>query len=91
MRADELPETVAAAGETCEARTLDVSKHETVRAVVREIETRAGAIDILVNNAGGVLGQAGRPLEEVEEADWQAIVAVNMTGAFLMSQASRPE
>src|SRR3954465_14047732 len=90
VRADELPETVAAAGKTCEACTLDVSDREAVRAVVREIESRAGAVDILVNNAGGVLGQAGRPLEEVEEADWQAIVAANMTGAFLMSQAVAP-
>jgi 3-oxoacyl-[acyl-carrier protein] reductase len=90
VRADELPETVAAAGKTCEACTLDVSDREAVRAVVREIESRAGAVDILVNNAGGVLGQAGRPLEEVEEADWQAIVAVNMTGGFLMSQAVAP-
>jgi len=90
VRADELPETMAAAGETCEAQVLDVSNRDAVQTAVREIESRVGAIDILVNNAGGVLGQAGRPLEEVDEADWQAIVAVNMTGAFLMSQAVAP-
>jgi len=40
-----------------------------------------------VNNAGGVLGQVGRPLEMVSPADWQSIFAVNVTGAFYMSQA----
>ena len=50
----------------------------------------AGTIDILVNNAGGVRGQVGRPIEEVSEADWQAILAVNLTGAFLCSQAVVP-
>ena len=47
-------------------------------------------IDILVNNAGGVRGQVGRPIEEVSEADWQAIVDVNLTGAFLCAQAVVP-
>lgn len=90
IRADGLEETVAAAGEYCTAHSLDVSDRDTVRALVRETEERGTAIDILVNNAGGVLGQVGRPLEEISEADWQAIVAVNMTGAFLMAQAVAP-
>ena len=37
-----------------------------------------------------MLGQVGRPLEEIGLADWQAIIAVNMTGAFLMTQAVAP-
>ena len=45
---------------------------------------------ILVNNAGGVLGQVGRPLEEVTPAEWQAIFDVNVTGAFYCSQAVAP-
>lgn len=47
-------------------------------------------VDILVNNAGGVLGQVGRPLEEISAADWQSIFDVNVTGAFYMSQAVAP-
>ncbi len=47
-------------------------------------------VDILVNNAGGVLGQVGRPLEEISPADWQSIFDVNVTGAFYMSQAVAP-
>jgi 3-oxoacyl-[acyl-carrier protein] reductase len=51
---------------------------------------RAHPVDILVNNAGGVLGQVGRPLEEIAPADWQGIFDVNVTGAFYCSQAVAP-
>ncbi|MDQ0392044.1 SDR family NAD(P)-dependent oxidoreductase [Labrys monachus] len=88
--ADELPETARLAGPNCEARRLDVSKHEAVQAVVAEIETLTSGVDILVNNAGGVLGQVGRPIEAITPTDWQAIFDVNLTGAFLMTQAVAP-
>ena len=90
LAADELPETVAAAGGNCTAYALDVTDRASVHGLVGEVERTGGAIDILVNNAGGVLGQVGRPLEEVSEADWQRIVAVHLTGAFLMAQAVAP-
>ena len=90
IRSDGLEETVASAGENCTAHALDVSDRDAIQAFVPEVESRGAAIDILVNNAGGVLGQAGRPLEEISEADWQAIVAVNMTGAFFMAQGVAP-
>ena len=47
-------------------------------------------MDILVNNAGGVLGQVGRPLEDVTPDQWQAIFDVNVSGAFYLSQAVAP-
>jgi 3-oxoacyl-[acyl-carrier protein] reductase len=49
-----------------------------------------GGADILVHSAGGVCGQAGKPAEEVTLPEWQAILAVNLTGAFLMAQAVIP-
>ncbi len=58
--------------------------------MVGELHDAHGRIDILVNDAGGVLGQVGRPLEEVSEADWRAIFAVNLDGAFYCSQAVAP-
>lgn len=45
---------------------------------------------MLVNNAGGVLGQVGRPLEDISLHDWQAIFDVNLTGAFLTARAFAP-
>jgi 3-oxoacyl-[acyl-carrier protein] reductase len=49
-----------------------------------------GPADILVHSAGGVCGQVGQPAETVTQAAWQAILAVNLTGAFLMAQAVIP-
>jgi 3-oxoacyl-[acyl-carrier protein] reductase len=50
----------------------------------------AGAVDILVNCAGGVAGQVGRPLEEVTDEDWRAVVDVNLTSTFLCTRAVVP-
>ena len=91
--ADELQET-ARIGEArktpIETRVLDVRDRAAVGAMTRETIDAAGRIDILVNDAGGVLGQVGRPLEDVSEADWRAIFAVNLDGAFYCSQAVAP-
>jgi 3-oxoacyl-[acyl-carrier protein] reductase len=70
-----------------EARVLDVTDRSAVQAMVTQTLETSGRIDILVNNAGGVMGQVGRPLEDVSEADWRAIFAVNLDGAFYCSQA----
>src|SRR5262249_8130698 len=55
---------------------------------IAQIErTTAGAVDVLVNNAGGVAGQELRPIEEVPDADWDRIFAVNIGAAFTLSRA----
>jgi len=90
---DELLETqrlCSAAGGTCEARVADVRDAQLVNAFVTEASAATGRIDVLVNNAGGVLGQVGRPLEDVSPAQWQAIFDVNVSGAFFLSQAVAP-
>lgn len=74
----------------CSVRTVDVRDREAVNRFVAEAAQATGRVDLLVNNAGGVLGQVGRPLEEVTPAEWQAIFDVNVTGAFLCSQAVAP-
>jgi 3-oxoacyl-[acyl-carrier protein] reductase len=77
---------LAELGAGLETRTFDVSDRAAVQAAVAGI----GTVDILVHSAGGVRGQAGRPVEEVSESDWHAILAVNLTGAFLVAQAVIP-
>jgi len=74
------------AGGRCEARTVDITNPHAVKALVSE----AGNVSILVNNAGGVLGQVGRPLEEVTPEQWNSIIAVNVSGAFYLAQAVAP-
>ena len=91
--ADELSETqqlCRAAGGTCTTRTVDVRDKRAVDAFVAEAAAEAGCVHVLVNNAGGVLGQVGRPLEEVTPEQWQSIYDVNVTGAFYLVQAVAP-
>ena len=49
-----------------------------------------GRIDILVNTAGGVAGQTMQPVEEVSDADWREIFAINLDGAFHFTRAVAP-
>jgi|SRR5947209_3508567 len=90
---EDLGDTVAActeAGGVCTAAALDVTQRESVDAVVAGIVQKQGKIDILVNVAGGVLGQVGRPIEEVSDAEWAGILDVNLTGVFHCSRAVAP-
>ncbi len=84
--ADELAETKAACDGGCEIRVVDVTDRNAVEEFVAEVEV----VDVLVNNAGGVLGQVGKPLEDVTAGEWQSIFDVNTTGAFWMAQAVAP-
>ena len=91
--AHELQQTVDLcldAGGRCDGRVVDITQADAVHAVVGEICRSHGWVDILVNNAGGVLGQVGRPLEAVSPQEWNAIFAVNVSGAFYLSQAVAP-
>ncbi len=64
---------------------VDVSKSEDVDAAVKSTLAEFGRIDILVNNAG----IAGRtlPLTDLDESDWDQVIAVNLTGVFLCCKA----
>ena len=75
---------------SCATRVVDVTDRDGVDAFVRQATEATGRVDILVNNAGGVLGQVGRPLEEIPPRDWQRIFDVNVTGAFYCAQAVAP-
>ena len=85
---DELEETRRlCVGGSCSARVVDVTDRDAVHAFIDEASAASGRVDILVNVAGGVLGQVGRPIEEITTREWQAIFDVNVTGAFHCSQA----
>lgn len=78
--------TACDAGPLATAHTLDVTDRAAVQALVKSL----GTVDVMVHCAGGVCGQVGRPLEDVAEADWRRIFAVNIDGAFWISQAIAP-
>lgn len=88
--AEELAETERLIGPHGAVRAVDVTDRAAVQALVAEAEAATGAVDVLVNNAGGVLGQVGRPIEEIGPDAWQAIFDVNLSGAFWCAQAVAP-
>ena len=67
----------------------DVSDEEQVRHMAAATLERFGRIDILVNNAG-IIGPT-LPLHEIERADWDAVMAVNLTGVYLCARAVVPQ
>jgi NAD(P)-dependent dehydrogenase (short-subunit alcohol dehydrogenase family) len=76
-------QTVAAintAGGQAEYVHLDVTSEENWTAAVNLATSRFGKLDILVNNAGVFIGKG---IEEISLAEWEKLVAVNMTGVFL--------
>jgi NAD(P)-dependent dehydrogenase (short-subunit alcohol dehydrogenase family) len=74
----------AGGGGRVEPLALDVTDVPGVRAAVDAAASSHGRIDILVNNAG--LG-ANHDALDVSESDWDDMMAVNLKGAFFVSQA----
>lgn len=73
------------------SRKVDLLDKVALRDWVDTATQQAGrAPDVLVYVAGGVLGQKAKPMEEVDEAEWRAVLDANLTGAFLTSQAVVP-
>ncbi|WP_435154760.1 SDR family NAD(P)-dependent oxidoreductase [Amycolatopsis sacchari] len=67
----------------------DVTDEESVRSAVGTALDRFGGIDVVVTCAG-ISGPVGKPLESVGLADWQAVFAVNVLGAFLTLKHALP-
>jgi len=86
-RAAELARTAAMAsagsGQMLAVPT-DVGDPEQVRALFRKTRETFGRLDLLFNNAG--IAAPGIPMEELSYAQWDAVVRVNLTGAFLCAQ-----
>jgi len=61
-----------------------VTSPPSVAALFGRVRDRWGRLDLLVNNAG-VFGPVAAP-DEIDLADWQAVVDTNLTGAFLCAQ-----
>ena len=65
----------------------DVSEEADVRRLTDEAGKAFGGIDLLVNNAAIARGQ---PLTKLSLADWNRVLAVNLTGPFLCAKHMAP-
>jgi NAD(P)-dependent dehydrogenase (short-subunit alcohol dehydrogenase family) len=80
-----LAEEIAARGRRMLPLQLDVARIEQIEPAVQAVVAEFGRLDILVNNAGIALGS---PAEEVAEADFDQMLAVNLKGTFFTSRAA---
>jgi 3-oxoacyl-[acyl-carrier protein] reductase len=70
---------------------VDLGDRRAAAAWIADIEAQSGgAVEVLVNNSGGVAGQTGRALEDVSDADWDEVMAINLGAAFALSRACVP-
>ena len=78
---------LAARGVRAIAVTADVTDKRAVSAMTERVRGELGGIDILVNNAGINIR---KPPHTLDPAEWDSVIATNLTSAFLCSQAVHP-
>jgi len=86
-RAAELEKTAGAAipsGGRMLAVPTDVSRPDSVRSLFARTREVFGRLDVLFNNAG--IGAPAIPMEDLTFEQWNAVLGVNLTGAFLCAQ-----
>jgi glucose 1-dehydrogenase len=74
-------------GGQCEFALTDVSSGPACESLVRLAAERFGRLDVLVNNAV-LAGGHSKPLIETLDEDWDAMMAVNLRGPFLLCRAA---
>lgn len=84
QEAKQLAQRLSKAGGRAVAIRADVSDSGQVAAMVDQVVHDLGGLDVLVNNAGI---ERKTPLLDVEDAEWESILKVNLTGAFYCMRA----
>jgi glucose 1-dehydrogenase len=80
-------ELIARDGGTSEFVLTDVSRRKDCERLVALAAERHGSLDVLVNNAA-LAGAHSKPLLQTEDADWDAIMSVNLRGPYMLCQAA---
>jgi 3-oxoacyl-[acyl-carrier protein] reductase len=83
--AQAVADEIGAAGGRAEALALDVTDGEAAAAAVAGVASAHGRLDILVSNAGITRDQL---LLRMKRADWDDVLATNLTAAFVLCQAA---
>ncbi|KPF74763.1 oxidoreductase [Blastomonas sp. AAP25] len=84
--AQEVAAELRGRGAKVEAIACNVAKADECRALVDGAIAAFGSLDVFVNNAG--IGFMMKPLLDVDPADWDQVLAVNLSGAFYCTQAA---
>lgn len=85
---DEVVADIERAGGTCAARVGDMGKVADAVDLAKWTLERFGRVDVLVNNAGA--SSKARNVRYVDVAEWEQVVAVNLTGVYALTQAVLP-
>jgi len=84
--AKEVAEELRGRGAAVATIACDVSDAAQCSGLIDAAVARFGGVDVMINNAG--IGFMMKPLLEVEPADWDLVMAVNLSGAFYCTQAA---
>lgn len=76
------------AGYQARAWRCDVTREAEVQQVFAEVVAHFGRLDVLVNNAG--IAGVNKPTHEISEAEWDAVMAVNVKGVFFCTKHAVP-
>jgi 2-hydroxycyclohexanecarboxyl-CoA dehydrogenase len=85
--AEKVAASIRAEGGRAQAFRCDITDRASVDAAVAETEKSLGPIDVLVNNAGW---DVFKPFTKTEPAQWDKLIAINLTGALHMHHAVLP-
>jgi len=77
---DQVVSEIRAAGGEAIGIACDVLEESSVKALVAKTVAHYGKLDIMVNNAG--IGYLMKPLVEMEQSNWDAVLGVNLRGVF---------
>jgi NAD(P)-dependent dehydrogenase (short-subunit alcohol dehydrogenase family) len=83
-------EAISSQGGRSLALETDVSNADSVARLLDATIERFGRVDVLVNNAAIFASLTLKPFEDIPEAEWDAVMAVNVKGLFLCSKAVVP-
>jgi 3-oxoacyl-[acyl-carrier protein] reductase len=91
---DGVAKTLLDSGLSAWSRAADVTNLESIDGLARETAEKFGRIDVLVNNAGmihvGMDGQPGGPFVELEDADWDLDLRLNLETTYTVTRAVLP-